>query len=49
MLFRSAMMSHAYDIIATLFPRHAEFRRERRKPQEEIVMGRQVFQVVVVR
>src|SRR5687767_7901511 len=49
MVDRIESQAHAYDIIATLFPRSGELRRERRKPQDEIVMGREVFRVVVVR
>jgi hypothetical protein len=48
MIDRIEDQPHAYDIIATMFPRSEELRRERRAPQEHIVMGRQTFRVVIV-
>jgi hypothetical protein len=47
MVDRIESQAHAYDIIATLFPRNEGLRRERRQAQEEIIMGRQAFRVVV--
>jgi hypothetical protein len=49
MIDRIQSQAHANDIIATLFSRNEELLRERRQAQEEIVMGRQTFPVVVVR
>jgi hypothetical protein len=49
MIDRIEGQAHAYDIIATLFPRNEGIRKERRQAQEEIIMGRQSFRVRVVR